>query len=74
MKIQFPRLGIESITANIDEEDQYAKFTTIASSRIANSSDLRLLALELVAMANELDVASPSQAEVAREMVDEYVI
>ena len=69
MKIEFPRLGIESITTHIDEEAQYAKITTIASSRITTSADLRLLARELVAMADGLDAdtTSPSQVEIARE-------
>ena len=69
MKIEFPRLGIESITTHIDEEAQYAKITTIASSRITTSADLRLLARELVAMADDLDAdtASPSQTEIAKE-------
>lgn len=66
MKIEFPRLGIESIATHIDEEAQYAKITT--------SADLRLLAREIVAMADELDAASPSQAEIAREMVEEHPI
>ena len=74
MKIEFPRLGIESIATHIDEEAQYAKITTIASSRIITSADLRLLARELVAMADELDAASPSQAEIAREMIEERII
>lgn len=74
MKIEFPRLGIESITTHIDEEAQYAKITTSASSRITTSADLRLLARELVAMADELDAGSPSQAEIAREMVEEHTI
>lgn len=67
MKIEFPRLGIESITTQIDEEAQYAKITTIASSRITTSADLRLLARDLVTMADDLDAGSPSQAEIARE-------
>lgn len=67
MKIEFPRLGIKSITTHIDEEAQYAKITTIASNRITTSADLRLLARELVAMADDLDASSPSQAEIARE-------
>ena len=67
MKIEFPRLGIESITTYIDEEAQYAKVITIASSRITDSADLRVLARELVAMADDLDAGSPSQAEIARE-------
>lgn len=70
MKIEFPRLGIESITTYIDEEAQYAKVITSASSRITDSADLRVLARELVAMADELDQVSPSQAEIAREMVE----
>ena len=74
MKIEFPRLGIESITTHIDEEAQHAKVTTSASSRITTSADLRLLARELVAMADELDAASPSQAEIAREMIEERII
>ena len=74
MKIEFPRLGIESITTHIDEEAQYAKVTTIASSRITDSADLRVLARELVAMADELDQVSPSQAEIAREMIEERII
>lgn len=67
MKIEFPRLGIKSITTHIDEDAQYAKITTTASSRITTSADLRLLARELVAMADDLDASSPSQAEIARE-------
>ena len=67
MRIEFPRLGIKSITTHIDEEAQYAKITTIASSRITTSADLRLLARELVAMADELDTGSPSQTEIAKE-------
>lgn len=67
MKIEFPRLGIESITTHIDEDAQYAKITTIASSRITTSADLRLLARELVAMADDLDASSPSQTEIAKE-------
>ena len=67
MKIEFPRLGIESITTHIDEDAQYAKITTIASSRITTSVDLKLLARDLVAMADDLDASSPSQAEIARE-------
>ena len=67
MKIEFPRLGIESIATHIDEEAQYAKITTSASSHITTSADLRLLARELVAMADNLDTSSPSQAEIARE-------
>lgn len=74
MKIEFPRLGIESITTHIDEEAQHAKVTTIASSRITDSADLRVLARELVAMADELDQVSPSQAEIAREMIEERII
>ncbi|WP_347285592.1 hypothetical protein [Corynebacterium stationis] len=74
MKIEFPRLGIESIATHIDEEAQYAKITTSASSHITTSADLRLLAREIVAMADELDAASPSQAEIAREMVEEHPI
>lgn len=74
MKIEFPRLGIESIATHIDEEAQYAKITASASSRITTSADLRLLAREIVAMADELDAASPSQAEIAREMVEEHTI
>lgn len=67
MKIEFPRLGIESITTHIDEDAQYAKITTIASSRITTSADLRLLARDLVAMADDLDASSPSQVEIVRE-------
>lgn len=67
MKIEFPRLGIKSITTHIDEDAQYAKITTTASGRITTSADLRLLARELVAMADDLDASSPSQAEIARE-------
>ena len=67
MKIEFPRLGIKSITTHIDEEAQYAKITTTASSRITTSADLRLLARDLVTMADDLDASSPSQAEIARE-------
>ena len=74
MKIEFPRLGIESIATHFDEEAQYAKITTSASSRITTSADLRLLAREIVAMADELDAASPSQAEIAREMIEERII
>lgn len=71
MKIEFPRLGITSITSSIDELDQSAIVTTVESSRTASSADLRLLARELVAMADELDAGSPSQAEIAKAMVEE---
>lgn len=67
MKIEFPRLGIKSITTHIDEKAQYAKITTIASSRITTSADLRLLARDLVTMADNLDASSPSQTEIAKE-------
>lgn len=71
MEISFPRLGIESIKADITEESQHVTVKTIDSNRIASSADLRLLARELVALADEIDAASPTQEEIARKMTKE---
>ena len=68
MNIESPRLGIQSITT---DHDGYAAITTTGTSHTVSSFDLRLLARDLVAMADEIDNASPSQEEIAREMAEE---
>lgn len=68
MNIESPRLGIQSITT---DRDGYAVITTTGTSHTVSSFDLRLLARDLVAMADEIDNASPSQEEISREMVEE---
>lgn len=51
MNIESPRLGITSITT---DHDGYAVITTTGTSHTVSSFDLRLLARDLVDMADEI--------------------
>lgn len=70
MNIKYPRLGIQSITT---DHDGYAVITTTGNVHTVSSFDLRLLARDLVAMAEEIDAASPSQIELAKDLTQEEI-
>lgn len=70
MTIESPRLGITSITT---DHDGYAVITTTGTSHTVSSLDLRLLARDLVAMADEIDNNSPSQDEIALDLTQDEI-